>query len=155
MAFSDFRLLPKFIISKRAVLNPENLDNRSFGYAIVFHFHPNLWGHNPFRESPSPSEKFSGHRLDRIKYPVLISDIPELEVHLSIRINVFTFDDPEGYKRHSLYISPKYFNEEVNLLYWDGRFALIRHFTRLFSDVRKYVYEIYYLFLYINAYILF
>ena len=40
---TDFRLLPKFIQSKRAILNPMNNDHCSFGYAIVLCFHPNEW----------------------------------------------------------------------------------------------------------------
>ena len=34
MTESDYRLLPKFLVSKRAILNPKNIDHRSFGYAI-------------------------------------------------------------------------------------------------------------------------
>ena len=36
---SDYRLLPKFLVSKRAILNPKNIDHRSFGYAIMFALH--------------------------------------------------------------------------------------------------------------------
>ena len=40
---SDFRLLPKFLVSKRAILNPKNCDQRSFGYAIMFALYPKDW----------------------------------------------------------------------------------------------------------------
>ena len=30
---SDYRYFPKFLISKRATLNPKNIDHRSFGFA--------------------------------------------------------------------------------------------------------------------------
>ena len=137
MSFSDFRLLPKFLISKGAILNPKNQDNRSFGYALAYFYHPNDWGYNPYKTS-QPPDRFIEHGLDKIKYPVHLEDIEGLEDQLNIRINIFTFDDPDGYKRHSLYISKKYKSEEINYPYGDGRFALIKHFSRLFSDARKY-----------------
>ena len=137
MEFSDYRLLPRFLISKGAILNPKNEDNRSFGHAIVYFYHPNDWGYNLFRNSTTP-DRFLQHGLDNIHYPVKLTDIPALEDQLNIRISIFTFDDLEGYRRHSLYISKKYKPEEINLLYWDGRFAWIKHFSRLFSDTRKY-----------------
>ena len=128
MSFSDYRLLPKYLVSTRGVLNPENLDNKSFAYAIVFHFHPSDWKYNNPKDLERWSLRFKEHGLDLINYPVRLEDIDKLEEQLRLRINVFTFNDPEGYKRHHYYISPKYFNEEVNLLYWDGRFAYIKHF---------------------------
>ena len=36
MTESDYRLLPKFLVIKRAILNPKNIDYCSFGYAIIF-----------------------------------------------------------------------------------------------------------------------
>ena len=152
MLFSDYRLLPHFLTSKKAILNPKNEDNRSFGYALVYFYHPNDWGLNPFRKSP-PRDRVVQHGLDKIQYPVQLREIPALEEQLNIRINIFTFDDPEGYRRHSLYISKKYKPEEINLLYWDGRFAWIKHLSRLFSDTRKY--DFIYLYTNINNNVLF
>jgi len=132
---SDYRMLPKYLISKRAVLNPTNNDHRSFGYAIMFALNPNDW--RIYARNPQNDDKFNKIGLDKLKYPVLIDEISACEELLNIRINVFTFDDAAGFKRHSLYISKKYKPEEVNLLYWDSRYALIKYFSRLFSDVRK------------------
>lgn len=121
-------------------MNPKNQDNRSFGRAIVYFYHPSDFGYNKQRiEAPPISVRFAQHGLDKISYPVKLEQIEGLEEHLNIRINLFTFDDPDGYKRHSLYISKKYKPEEINLLYWDGRFSWIKHFSRLFSDVLPYV----------------
>ena len=138
---SDFRLLPKFIQSKRAILNPSNNDHCSFGYAIVLSFHPNMWGPRTSKHQlPQILMKlFVKYGLDKIKYPVQIGDIPSIEDQLNIRINVFTFADLNGYKRHSLYISKKYKPEEINLFYWEGRFAWIKFLSRLFYDITKYV----------------
>ena len=135
---SDFRLLPKFLFSKRAILNPRNIDHRSFGYSIMFYLHPNDW--KIFKLKPHLDTNFEKDGLNKIKFPVLLEDIPALEEQLNIRISIYTFDDAAGLKRHSLYISPKYKSEEVNLLYWEGRYALIKYFDRLYSDCRKYEY---------------
>ena len=123
---SDFRLLPKFLVHKRAILNPKNIDHCSFGYAIMFSFHPNDW--NLYKYKPHLDGNFEKHELHKIKYPVLLEEIPAFEDKLNIRINIFTFDDSAGLKRHSLYISKKFKPEEVNLLYWENRYALIKHF---------------------------
>ena len=40
---SDYRLLLKFLVSKQAILNPKNIDHRSFGYAIMFALNPKDW----------------------------------------------------------------------------------------------------------------
>ena len=37
---SDFRVLPKFLQSKQAILNPINNDHCSFGYAIALFYYP-------------------------------------------------------------------------------------------------------------------
>ena len=40
---NDYRMLPMYLISKRAILNPRYNDHRSFDYAIMFALHPNDW----------------------------------------------------------------------------------------------------------------
>jgi hypothetical protein len=132
---SDYRILPKYLISKRAILNPKNNDHFSFGYGVMFALYPNDW--KIYGLKPQNDPHFKQRGFDQIKYPVLIDEIPACEEQLNIRINVFTFDDAAGFKRHSLYISKKVKPDEVNLLYWEGRFALIKYLSRLFSDVRK------------------
>lgn len=138
---TDFRLLPKFIQSKRAILNPLNNDHCSFGYAIVLCFHPNEWKMSSCKNllSQRLRQRFEQHGLDKLTYPVQLGDISSIEDKLNIRINVFTFADANGYKRHSLYISKKYKPEEINLFYWEGRFAWIKFLSRLFHDINKYI----------------
>ena len=138
MSESDFRLLPKFLQSKQAILNPMNNDRCSFGYAIVLFYHPGEWKHR-FKSfiSENWKQRFAQHKLDQINYPVQIGDIPAIEDQLNLRINVFTFDGSTGHKRHSLYISKKYKPEEINLIYWEGRFAWIKFLSRLFHDITK------------------
>jgi len=132
---SDYRLLPTFLQAKKAILNPKNKDRRSFGYAVALSFHPSDWNHNS--NHLSNEERFSQHSLDKVKYPVAVDDISQLEELLNIRINVFSFIDVGGRNRCSLYISKKYKKDEVNLIYWEGRFAWIKFLSRLFFDATK------------------
>ena len=135
---SDYRLLMSYILSTRSVLNSINQDLKSFGHAIVFAHHPTDW--NPRRGQPAKEERFIKHGLDKIKYHVLPCEIPELENQLRLRINLFAIDDPSGYRRYAMYVSKSNYLEEINLLYWDGRYAWIKHFSRLFYDTMKYVF---------------
>ena len=84
---SDYRLLPSYILSTRSVLNPINQDLKSFGHAIVFAHHPTDW--NATRGQPAKEERLIQHGLDKMKYPVLPSEIPNLDNQLRMRINFF------------------------------------------------------------------
>ena len=132
---SDYRLLPKFLVSKRAILNPKNIDHRSSGYAIMFAQYPKNW--REYSSQPSMDIHFEQLGLNKIKYPVLLNEVPACDKQHNIRINVFTFDNAALFKHHSHYISQKFKPHKVNLLYWERRYALIKYVSRLFSDVRK------------------
>ena len=133
----DYRLLPSFIEQTLSVLNLINNDLKSLGHAIAFALHPTDWSSR--RDFSATNTRFIEHGLDKIKYPVLPNGIPGLENKLYYKINLFTFDDPFGYKRYAQYISKRYQPEEINLLYWDGRYDNIQNFSRLFADTTKYV----------------
>ena len=133
---SDYRLLPSFIASTRSDLNLKIRDLKSVGHAIVFALHPTDW--NSHRGQSAKNCRFIQHILNSLKYPVLLNEIPELENKLQLRINIFTFDDALGYNRYPLYISKRFYLEEINLRYLDGRYAWIKHFSRLFFDTTKY-----------------
>ena len=115
---SDYRLLPSFIASTRSVLNPRNNDLKSFGHAIAFALHLTDWKSR--KVYSASNSRFSQHGLDKIKYPVLPNEIPGIEDKLHYKINLFSFDDAFGY------------------VFWDGRYAWIKHFSRLFADTTKY-----------------
>ena len=109
---------------------------KSFGHAISFALHPTDWKSR--RMLSASKSRFIEHGLDKIKYPVLPNEIPGLVEKLHYRIKLFSFDDAFGYKRYAQYISKRFYPEEINLLYWDGRYAWIKHFSRLVADATKY-----------------
>ena len=94
--FSDYRLLPKYLSSTRGVFNPENQDNKSFGYAIVSHFHPGDRLYNTPEDLEHWMVRFKQHGLDKINYPVRLTDVEKLEEQLRLRINVFTLMIQKG-----------------------------------------------------------
>ena len=131
----DYRPLPSYFLSTRSVLNAINQDLKSFGHAIVFAHPPTDW--NARRGQLAKEERLIQHVLDKIKYSVLPCEVPILENQLRMSINLFSFDDLSGYPRYAMYIYKSEFIEEFNLLYWDGHFAWIKHFSRLFFDTIK------------------
>ena len=110
-----------YIFSTRSVLNPINHDLKSFGHAMIFAHHPTDW--NARRRQTAKEERLIQHGLNKIKYPVVPCEIVKLENQLRMRINFFSFDDQSGYRRYTMYISKSDFINEINLLYWDGRYA--------------------------------
>ena len=102
----------------------------------MFALNPNDWRISSSK--PAKNINFEKLGLNKIKYLLLLDEVTACEEQLNIRINVFTFDNTAGFKRHSQYISKKFKPQNVNFLYWEGRYALIKYFTRLFLDVRKY-----------------
>ena len=133
---SDYRLLPSFIALTRSVLNPKNNNLKSFGHAIAFALNPTDWKSR--RVYSARNSRFIEHGLDKIKYSVLLNKIPGLENKLHYRINLFLFDDAFGYKRYAQYISKRFSHDEINLFFWDGRYAWIKHFSQFFAVTTKY-----------------
>ena len=134
---SDNRLLPSFIASTRSILNPKINYLKSFGHAIAFALYPTDWkSRKVFSASNS---RFSQHRFNKIKYPVLPNEITGIKDKLHYRINLFSFDDVFEYKRYTQYILKGLYPEEINLLLSEGRYAWIKHFSRLFADTSNYV----------------
>ena len=133
---SDYRLLPSFIASTRSVLNPNINYLKSFGHAIALALYQTDWKSR--KVYSASNSRFSQHELDKIKYPVLLNEIPGIKNKLHYRINLFSFNDAFWYKRYANYISKGFYLEEINLFFWEGRYAWIKHFSRLLADTTKY-----------------
>lgn len=127
--------LPKFLKSKKAIVNVFNRDNRCFGYAILSALlktkvHP--------ERTISYDDKFTENGLDKIHFPVALNDIPMTERKLSLKINVFSFFDDEGKGRYPVYISSIEEDfPEVDLLYWSDHWAWIKNFSRFCYDLNE------------------
>ena len=75
--------------------------------------------------------------LDKIQYPVEPDQVHALEDPLKTNLSIFSFYEDEGKARFPLYVSYKHKNWSVDLLYWQGRFALITNFERFLYDIRR------------------
>ena len=134
--------LPKFLESKKAIINVHNSDNRCFGYAVLSALKDQLAGHNKSKTSYYSEIDFHEHGLDQIEYPVPVEMIPELEEKLQISFNVFSFFDNEGQARYVMRVSKRSMPRHIDLLYYNEHYAWIKNFSRLFHDItdkkRKY-----------------
>ena len=93
LAGLKLRKLPTFIAKKRAIINVQNVDNRSFDYALLSGLHPRA--NHPDR--PCWYDRFFGKvALDQIPYSVTHDQISAIEEKLKVGINLFKFSDDEG-----------------------------------------------------------
>ena len=84
--------LPQPIKAKKAVINVQNTDNRSFEYAILSALH-----HNEIKDShqrPSRYKAYLGKlNFTGIEFPVLLKDISKFEKqNLGIGVNVYGYE---------------------------------------------------------------
>lgn len=88
---SSFIDLPKFLKSKKAIINVQNNDNQCFKYAILSALYPAT--SNPHRATNYYPYM---NKLDftNIKFPVQLTDIAKFEQqNPTISVNVYHFDD--------------------------------------------------------------
>ena len=144
---STFRVLPKFLMNKRAIINVQNKDNRCFAYALLAALHPP--SDHPYRPQ-SYDQFFALYSFDQIHYPVTFDQIPAIEDRVKVNINVFTFWDDEGRGRVPCLISNKSYPKSIDLLWWSdnkdisqfqptesngGHYAWIKNFSALMGDI--------------------
>ena len=86
---SDYRLLPSFIALSISVLNQKNYDLNSFGQAIAFAFHLTDW--KCCWSFSACNNRFTQHKWNNLKYPVLLNKIFGFEYKLYMKINLFSY----------------------------------------------------------------
>ena len=131
------RELHPYLKANKAIINIQNTDDRSFGYALLWFLDPlrdrtKRWRPNLYTEA-----MFERNNLVDLPYPSPPNDIHLYEIQLQININVFSFFDDERKARHPLFISIKLYPRAVNLLYWDEHYAPITDIPRLFQEISK------------------
>ncbi len=137
LAGSSYVELPEYLKRKQAVINVKNTDNRCFGYAILAARYYNK-AYLKNKNDPKQYDKyFARENLDRLEYPMAISDLENFEQQRGQAINVISFLDDKGTGMYSVYHSKINADTAVNLLYWKGHYAWIKDFPRLLSGVSK------------------
>ena len=133
-----WQFLPEFLSKKKAIINIQNHDERSFRYDLLYFLErANLPEQHCFRATLYNDNMFHRHRLDTISYHISPNDVHLDEDQVQMNINVFSFFNDEGSTRHFLIISRKNYERVANLLYWKEHYAPITNISRLFSDITK------------------
>ena len=136
IAGAGFKELPTFLANKKCIVNVKNSDERCFGYSILAKLEPITRGSR--NQAFDYNRHFQTHGLADLNYPVAPSAVPGLEEQLGLQINIFSFFDDEGKGRYPLYVSKKsHLSPAIDLLYWDGHYALITDFEKLLYDITK------------------
>ena len=131
-AGGSFQELPKFLLKKKAIVNVKNSDNRCFAYAILSALHP-------VEKNGSRAHQYEKHfgahpKLNELTYPVEIDKLEAIEQDIKIPVNVFSFFDDEGKGRYAVYLSKLSEADAIDLLFWKGHYAWIKHFSRFLAD---------------------
>ena len=134
---SGWQPLPEFLVKKKAILNIHNVDERCFGYSLLYFIDRPRNRNHLERAIYYTDEMFNRNNLNSLPYPISPNDVHLYEDKLLVNINVFTFFDDKGVARHPLVISRKNYSKVANLLYWKGHYAPIVNISRLFSDITK------------------
>ena len=139
---SSYIELPKYLQTKKAIVNVKNQDNECLKWALLSALHPVEHGRNPDRVSkykPYENElNFAG-----VGFPVTLKDIPKVEKQNNLAINVFGYSQQAGI--HPLYLTNDLDHEPINLLLLtevkDGKiishYSWIKDFNRLCCDQTK------------------
>jgi len=137
---SSYMPTPRSIMSKHAVVNVKNNDNRCFQWAILSCLYPT-------KSNPTNVYSYTKYQnmlnFDGISFPVQVKDIPQVEkLNPQISINVISLD-PENEGFSIDYISPERNRQyHVNLLLLHDEntqhYVWIKSFSHLVAGRTKY-----------------
>ena len=139
---SSYIELPKYLQTKKAIVNVRNNDNKCLEWALLSALHPVEHGSHPDRVSkykPYENElNFAG-----VGFPITLKDIPNVEKQNNLAINVFGYS--ESTRIHPLYITKDNDKSPINLLLIsevkDGKvnshYCWIKNFDRLCHNQNK------------------
>jgi hypothetical protein len=126
---SSYKVLPKFVQNKKAVINIKNDDNQCFKWCLLRAVNP--VSKNAERISDLKS-KVSTLNQGNMTFPVKLNDIVKFEkLDPNYAVNVFGLDGTRVYPlRNSKVNTDNY----VNLLLHDEHYSLINNFGRLVNS---------------------
>ena len=144
---SSYIELPKYLQTKKAIVNVKNQDNECLKWALLSALHP--VGSNPHRvfnyKQYENELNFAG-----VGFPVTLKDIPKVEKQNKVTINVFGYSDEAGV--HPLYLTKDLTRDSINLLLLtevkDGKvfshYCWIKDFDKLCHDQTKHEHRLHY-----------
>ena len=135
---SSYIELPKYLQTKKAIVNVKNEDNKCLKWALLSCLHP-------AKKDPQRVNKymqFKGLRFTGVDFPVPLSQMPKVERLNNLAINVFGYSKQAGV--HPLYLTKAHTGtrDPINLLLItevkDGQtkshYSWIKDFNRLSQD---------------------
>ena len=134
---SSYIELPKYLQTKKAIVNVKNQDNECLKWALLSALHP--VGSNPHRVFKYKQYE-NELNLTGVEFPTPLSQMPKVERLNNLAINVFGYSQQAGI--HPLYLSKDHTRDPINLLMItevkDGKvfshYCWIRDFNRLCFD---------------------
>lgn len=128
--------LPKFIETKKAVLNIQNDDNYCFLWCVLAHIHPVESKNHPNRVNKY-APYFNELNIKGLEFPMNIDNISKFEKMNNVSINVYYSDKKNNIL--PLRITKDISREPINLFYWSDKegnthYGLIKNFSRLVSS---------------------
>ena len=137
---SSYIELPKYLQTKKAIVNVKNQDNECLKWALLSALHP--VGSNPHRVFKYKQYE-NELNLTGVEFPTPLSQMPKVERLNNLAINVFGYSQQAGI--HPLYLTNDLDHEPINLLLLtevkDGKiishYSWIKDFNRLCCDQTK------------------
>lgn len=121
--------LPRYLKSKKAIVNIKNNDNMCLAWCILASRHPVVKN----RQRTENYRKYWNEiDVHGIRFPVELEQIPRLELQNDLCINVYGFDNDII----PLHISKFAFSEHINVLLYRRHYFLIKNLDRFLSDQR-------------------
>ena len=137
---SSYIELPKYLQTKKAIVNVRNNDNKCLEWALLSSLYP-------AHDNPHRVSKYKDHEKELnfagIEFPVTLKDIPKVERLNNLAINVFGYSESAGV--HPLYLTNDLSQDPITLLLiteiQDGKtkshYCWIKDFNRLCFDQTK------------------
>ena len=137
---SSYIELPKYLQTKKAIVNVKNQDNECLKWALLSALHP--VGSNPHRVFKYKQYE-NELNLTGVEFPTPLSQMPRVERLNNLAINVFGYSQQAGI--HPLNLTNDLDHEPINLLLLtevkDGKiishYSWIKYFNRLCCDQTK------------------
>ena len=137
---SSYIELPKYLQTKKAIVNVKNQDNECLKWALLSALHP--VGSNPHRVFKYKQYE-NELNLTGVEFPTPLSQMPRVERLNNLAINVFGYSQQAGI--HPLNLTNDLDHEPINLLLLtevnDGKiishYSWIKDFNRLCCDQTK------------------
>ena len=138
LSAKSYVALPSGIQNKKATINIKNKDDKCFMYCLGRALDPNPEKHHLELVSKHLKKVCVDLGLDKIKMPVSMKDIPQIEKTFNISINVFGHTGCDVYP---ILITKTHSKKHVDLLYTENEetnhYVLIKNFNKLNFKITK------------------